>query len=121
MRACSQDARSLAHVRARGAREVWPHSQTVGKALRDLSPRDLFHTQSLIIVTLLYLMNFQATLNNYETPNAIRGFGISGWTPYVQSNPPIAIDIAIAKAIFQLLLLILLREFSNYSYCYLYC
>ena len=31
----------------------------------------------------------------------------------------IAIGIGIAQAIFQLLLLILLREFSNY--CYLYC
>ena len=93
VRTCARGARSLAHVRAwcaRGARLLANmHSlEDSRKALRNLSPRDLFHTQSLEIVTLLNLINFQATLNNYETPNVIRGFGISGWTPYVQSNPP---------------------------------
>ena len=44
--------------------------------------------------------------NSIETSIAIAFFGT------------IAIGIAIAKAIFQLLLLILLREFSNYCYCY---
>ena len=49
--------------------------------------------------------------NSIETAIAIAFFGT------------IAIDIAIAKAIFQLLLLllILLREFSNYCYCCWYC
>ena len=47
--------------------------------------------------------------NSIETAIAIAIFGT------------IAIGIAIAKAIFQLLLLILLREFSNYCYCYWYC
>ena len=47
--------------------------------------------------------------NSIETAIAIAFFGT------------IAIGIAIAKAIFQLLLLILLREFSNYCYCYWYC
>ena len=44
--------------------------------------------------------------NSIETAIAIAFFGT------------IAIDIAIAKAIFQLLLLILLREFSKYCCCY---
>ena len=47
--------------------------------------------------------------NSIESAIAIAFFGT------------IAIGIAIAKAIFQLLLLILLREFSNYCYCYWYC
>ena len=49
--------------------------------------------------------------NSIETAIAIAFFGT------------IAIGIAIAKAIFQLLLLllILLREFSNYCNCYWYC
>ena len=33
----------------------------------------------------------------------------------------IAIGIAIAKVIFQLLLLLLIRDFSNYCYYYWYC
>ena len=45
--------------------------------------------------------------NSIETAIAIAFFGT------------IAIGIAIAKAIFQLLLL--LREFFNYCYCYWYC
>ena len=45
--------------------------------------------------------------NSIETAIAIAIFGT------------IAIGIAIAKAIFQLLLL--LGEFSNYCYCYWYC
>ena len=45
--------------------------------------------------------------NSIETAIAIAIFGT------------IAIGIAIAKAIFQLLLLLLLREFSNYCYWYI--
>ena len=49
--------------------------------------------------------------NSIETAIAIAFFGT------------IAIDIALAKTVFRLLLLvlILLREFSNYCYCYWYC
>ena len=47
--------------------------------------------------------------NSIETAVAIAFFGT------------IAIDIAIAKAVFKVLLLILLRKFSKYCYCYLNC